>query len=203
VIGNGVDAERFRFRDPLPPRARLGVPEAALVILSVGHLTERKGFHLLLRAFAALDRADALLVIAGDGPQRQELLELAASLGVDGRVRFPGAVDNAGLPDWYNAADLFVLASSREGWPNVLCEAQASGLPAVATAVWGIPEIIRHDTLGVLVHERTPEGLLAGIREALGRSWDRQAIAAVGCSRTWEAVSGQLESVFQAARAEK
>jgi glycosyltransferase involved in cell wall biosynthesis len=196
VIGNGVDADRFRRGDAREARESLGLPADGTVILSVGHLTERKGFHLLIEACAGLHRGDATVVIAGDGPEREPLERLASSLGVGGLVRFPGAIRNEDLPAWYQAADLFALASSREGWPNVLCEAQACGLPAVATNVWGIPEIVRDESLGVLVRERTAVGLRAGLEAAFSRNWDRDSIASVGRSRTWGRVADELEPIF-------
>jgi glycosyltransferase involved in cell wall biosynthesis len=176
----------------------LSLPPDDNIVLSVGHMTERKGFHLLIEACARLDRNDVVLVIAGDGPEREALVRLAGSLGLEGRVRFPGAVRNEDLPAWYHAADLFALASSREGWPNVLCEAQACGLPAVATRVWGIPEIVHREDLGVLVERPNVDGLRAGLEAALSRTWDRTAIEAAGRSRTWDCVADELEAVFDA-----
>jgi glycosyltransferase involved in cell wall biosynthesis len=201
VIGNGVDVERFHRRDPVAARERLGLPAKARIVLSVGHLSERKGFHLLIEAFARLTDPDLMLAIIGDGGQRRELERLRAQLPRPERVRLVGAVANEGLPEWYGAADLFVLASSREGWPNVLCEAQACGLPAVATAVWGIPEIIRDPALGVLVPERTVDALEQGLSQALSRAWDREHIARTGRSRTWDSVADEVQKSFAAALA--
>lgn len=196
VIGNGVDASRFHSGDRLAARRALGLPEDATIVLSVGHMTERKGFQLLTEAYARLGRVDVILVIVGDGEQRAELEALRSSLGLEDRIHFPGAVRNEHLPPWYQAADVFVLASSREGWPNVLCEAQACGLPAVATKVWGIPEIVHNDRLGVLIDERNAEGLHAGLETALPKTWNRDYIAATGQARTWEAVADDLVPIF-------
>ena len=121
-------------------------------------------------------------------------------LGIAGQVTFAGAIGNDALPEWYCAADYFVMASSREGWPNAVCEALASGLPAICTQVWGIPEIVTGPHLGVLIPERTGPALAAGLKEALGRAWDRKAIAAHGMARTWEDVSNQVAPIFDAAR---
>ena len=198
VIGNGVDADRFRRGDAGTARESLGLPRGATVILSVGHLRGLKGFHLLIEACARLGREDVTLVIAGDGPERGALGRLAGSLGLGDRVRFPGAVRNEDLPRYYQAADLFALASSGEGWPNVLCEAQACGLPAVATDVRGVPEIVRDDSLGLLVRERSADGLRAGLEAALSRDWDRDSIESVGRSRTWDSVAEELEPIFAA-----
>ena len=148
---------------------------------------------------ARLGRGDVVLVIAGDG-RRARGARVAGRLpgpGAAGCVS-PGPSANEDLPAWYQAADLFALASSREGWPNVLCEAQACGLPAVATEVWGVPEIIRREELGVLVEERTVEGLRAGLEAALARTWDRASIESAGRSRTWDRVAEELAVVFDA-----
>lgn len=196
VIGNGVDTTRFSPGPRDVARASLGLPEEGRILLSVGHLVERKGFHVVLPAFAALPDPTAHLVLVGDGPERAALERQAHELGIEGRVTFAGARLNEELPDWYRAADVFVLASSREGWPNVLCEAQATGLPIVATSVWGIPSIVHDPSLGVLVHERTPEALAVGLATAWERDWDTDAIARVGQARTWAAVSDDLSQVF-------
>jgi teichuronic acid biosynthesis glycosyltransferase TuaC len=197
VIGNGINGDRFHSGDRLTARREVGLPLEATVILSVGRICELKGFHLLIQACAAIDRADLLLVIVGEGEERRSLERLVAECNLGGRVIFAGAIPNEDLPLWYQSADFFVLASSREGWPNVLCEAQACGLPAVATRVGGIPEIVSDGSLGVLVHERSEEGLSAGLKKALSRSWDRAHIEATGRSRTWEHVTQELAAVFE------
>lgn len=196
VVGNGVDAELFHRGDRAAARDRLGLPVDATIVLSVGHLIELKGFHLLIEACAHLGRDDVVLVIAGDGSERGSLELLVRALGMGHRVCFPGAVWNEDLPVWYQASDVFALASSREGWPNVLCEAQACGLPAVATKVGGIPEILCRDDLGVLVEDRSVEGLRAGLEAALSRTWDRTWIESVGRSRTWDCVAEKMAAVF-------
>lgn len=196
VIGNGVDVDLFRKSDPGEARRKLGLPPSGRILLSVGHMTARKGFDLVLEAFARLTGPDLFLAIAGDGEERKALERQAEALGLRGRVFFPGAVLNRDLPDWYSAADLFVLASSREGWPNVLCEAQAIGLPVVATRVWGVPEIVDSPSLGILVEERSAEALRRALEQALQASWDRSEIEARGRQRTWDQVSEKLRPVL-------
>lgn len=200
VIGNGVDVDLFRKSDPGEARRKLGLPPSGRILLSVGHMTARKGFDLVLEAFARLAGPDLFLAIAGDGEERKALERQAEALGLRGRVFFPGAVLNRDLPDWYSAADLFVLASSREGWPNVLCEAQAIGLPVVATRVWGVPEIVDSPSLGILVEERSAEALRRALEQALQTSWDRAEIEARGRQRTWDQVSEKLRPILAPAR---
>lgn len=199
VIGNGVDTAKFRPLDRAASRAKLGLPAEDRIILSVGHLTERKGFHILLGAFALLkERGGLKVAIVGDGEMRQALRKQASDLGISDRVIFAGAVGNDALPEWYSAADYFVMASSREGWPNAVCEALACGIPVIGTRVWGMPEIVTDDGLGILIDERTPAALAQGLERALGQDWDRAAIAARGGGRTWEDVSKQMAPLFDA-----
>src|SRR5205807_2176217 len=107
---------------------------------SVGYLIERKGHHHVIRALRHLPETDLLIV--GSGPDRGSLEQLAHQTGVHDRVRFMNTVDQERLCRIYNAIDSLVLASSREGWANVLLESMACGTPVVASAVWGTPEIV-------------------------------------------------------------
>src|SRR6202012_3158809 len=126
VMRNGVDLERFR---PLPQdeaRARLGLHGRPL-LLSVGNLVPLKGHDLTIAAFAGLlpDYPEAQLVLVGAGPERERLEAQVRAAGLEGRVLFAGTVGNADLPQWFSAADLSILASSREGLPNALLELMA------------------------------------------------------------------------------
>ncbi len=93
---------------------------------------------------------------------------VARETGVGDRVRFIGAVPQADLPRYYSAADALVLASSREGWPNVLLEAMACGTPVVAARVGGTPEIVTSPAAGVLFEPRTVEALTSASEELFG-----------------------------------
>jgi glycosyltransferase involved in cell wall biosynthesis len=163
VLRNGVDLVRFRPpADRAAARAALGLARPTLV--SVGHLIERKGHHRVIAALAELPDVDLLVV--GDGPEASALRGAAQHHGVAGRVRFLGALPHDALPDVYGAADALVLASSREGWANVLLEAMACGTPVVATPIWGTPEVVTTRAAGVLA-ERSPAALAAGVRDLL------------------------------------
>ena len=165
TLRNGVDLARFSPGDRDAARARTGLPHGVPVVLCVGHLIERKGQHLLLPAFArslaARDPA-ALLVFVGHGEAEAALRGEARRLGLAERVRFQPPVEPAELAHWYRAADVLVLASLREGWPNVVLEALACGTPVIATRVWGTPEILTGCAAGRLV-EPDVEGLAAGL----------------------------------------
>jgi teichuronic acid biosynthesis glycosyltransferase TuaC len=192
---NGVDLAKFRPLDRAACRASLGFEGRTL--LSVGLLVERKGHDLAIRALRELP--DTRLVIAGTGPLESELRGLAASEGVEDRVRFAGAVAHGDLARYYSAADALVLASSREGLANVLLESIACGNPVVATDVNGTAEVVRDPAAGVLVRERSASAIAAATRELFSRYPDRAATRRHAQAFGWEATTrGQL-AMFHAA----
>lgn len=196
-IRNGVDAERFRPTPMAEVRAQLGIAGAP-VVLTVGNLQEHKGQRLVVDAFAKLIRRypEARLVIVGEGPDRAFLASRAESLGLADRTTFAGTVPNAELARWYSAADVLVLASSREGWPNVLLEAMACGTPVVASAVGGIPEVMRRDEVGRLVQVRTGEAFAEAIEGVLERGVDRAFVRGHALGFGWERTSEQQLRLF-------
>lgn len=201
TLRNGVDLERFR---PLPQaamREELDVSGEPL-LLSVGHLIERKGHHIAIEALAQLasQRPGARLVIIGEGEERAALTALAARLGVADKVRLTGALPNIELLKWYSAADVLLLCSSREGWANVLLESMACGTPVVATDIWGTPEVVAAPAAGRLVVERTGAGFAAGIEVLLAAGVDRAATRRYAEGFSWQATTdGQLK-LFSAIR---
>ncbi|AOR80322.1 hypothetical protein BES08_25875 (plasmid) [Novosphingobium resinovorum] len=172
VIEHGVDLKMF---SPPDDRAqlRLKLGFHGPTILSVGHLIERKGHDLAIRALAGLPGAS--LVIAGDGPLEMKLRQLATDLGVGDRVRFLGHVEQHELPAIYGSADLTLLCSDREGIANVLLESIACGTPLVATSVWGSPDVITCPEAGVLTGDRSPMGIERVLRKILADMPDRSA----------------------------
>ncbi|MDM5176048.1 glycosyltransferase family 4 protein [Massilia sp. DJPM01] len=159
-LRNGVDLQRFRQGDRAGLRRELGLDGFAL--LSVGHLVELKGHDLAIGALPLL--AGVTLLIAGSGVELPRLQALARELKVEQRVRFLGAVPQPELPRYYGAADALVLASSREGWANVLLESMACGTPVVASCVWGTPEVVAAPAAGVLMGERSRQGVADAVQ---------------------------------------
>ena len=156
VMRNGVDLQRFQLQPQAESRQRLGI-KSGPVLLTVGNLHEHKGQRLAVQALALVRQRhpQARLLVVGDGPDREALARAAATLGLADAVHLVGVVPNTELSLWYSAADLLLLASSREGWPNVLLEAMACGTPVVATRVGGVPEIVQTPLVGRVVEERT------------------------------------------------
>ena len=159
VLRNGVDLDLFHPAGRVQVRKRLGLVRRTLG--SVGHLIERKGHHHVIRALTGLPDTD--LVIVGSGPERRSLEGLASDLRVQDRVRFLGTIDQTQLREVYTAIDALVLASSREGWANVLLEAMACGTPVVASPVWGTPEVVSTPEAGVLMPSLDKGGVVSGV----------------------------------------
>jgi glycosyltransferase involved in cell wall biosynthesis len=193
VLRNGVDLGMFRPLDRNALRHRLKLEGD--VIASVGHLTERKGHHLVIEALAGIK--GATLMIAGAGEERASLEALAQRLGVADRARFLGRIAHEKLAEIYNAADVLALASSREGWPNVLLEAMACGTPAVASPVWGSGEIIRESSAGALAKERTAAAMRDALVKVLGARPSRDATRAYAAGFSWDETSDALARLFK------
>ena len=186
---SGLGRERFSVINnpvPLPPEpgsaalaeaeALWGGPPGAR-ILSVGRLKRVKNHALLLHAFARLERADARLMLVGDGELEAELRGLVADLGISDRVIFAGF-----HPDptpFYRTADLFVLSSDNEGFGNVIVEALACGTPVVSTdCPSGPSEILSGGKYGTLVPVGDVSALSSGIERALGATYDPDLLRA-------------------------
>lgn len=166
VILNGIDADIFAATaevDPQQVRAALGLPSSARILASIGRLSREKGHGFLLEAFAAIapDMPDVYLVLVGDGPERERLKKLAMARHISHRVVFAGFQED--VASILRAVEFLVIPSLTEGLPVVVLEAFACGRPVVATAVGGVPEVVRDGETGLLV----PSGDLAGLSRAI------------------------------------
>jgi len=170
--------------DAIAARAALHLPADAIVLGTLGRLTEQKGQSVLLRAVVELarQRPNVVLFLAGAGPLRATLEAEASSLGIADRVRFLGL--RRDRDTLYAAMDIFVLPSHWEGLSLALIEAMGAGRPVVATAVGGNPEVVTDGTTGVLV----PSGDASALARALGSLiGDPAARAALGQAAAVEA----------------
>lgn len=159
VINNGVHMAAFGVAHPFPhPRP---------YVLGVGSLVPHKGFDLLVQAFAMAGPEGVDLLIAGEGPERGRLLELAQTLGVAGRVHLLGSVTGDRKVALYRSCQVFVCPSRREPFANVILEAFASGVPVVATDVGGNGELLQDGRAGMLCASASPIGLADAMRRLL------------------------------------
>lgn len=202
VIGNGVDCEKFVPLDRDETRRRLNLSPDLRHIVSVGDRFENKGFHLLIAAVSELRKMgiDVRASIVGGPPRHGRdytpvLEQQIRDLNLGAHVRLVGRRPHQELAVWYNSADLFVLLSEREGSPNVLMEALACGVPAVATSVGGIPEVLGDSRLGLQVPERNVDSITLSLREALLRSWDRTHIRDTIKRRDWNDVARRVSRI--------
>jgi glycosyltransferase involved in cell wall biosynthesis len=168
VTPNGIDTRRFRpdAQARAVTRAALGLGPEDRLVLNVGRLVPDKAQGDLIDAFAAgKPDAHTVLMIAGEGPQREALARRVDSHGLAGKVRLLG--QRSDIPDLLNAADLFVLSSRLEGMPLVVGEALASGCPVVATDASGVRALL--GDLGTLVRRGDAPALTLAIRDAIAR----------------------------------
>jgi len=192
-VRNGVDLQAFR-----PPEARDSLREElgleGKTILSVGYLIERKGHNFIIEALQYLP--DVSLLIAGTGPEQKSLLDLIDRLKLKDRVKFLGSVPHEELARYYGAADAMVLASSREGWANVLLESMACGTPVVATNIWGTPEVVSCKEAGVLV-ERDAPSISTGIQKLFEHYPDRNLTRKYAENFSWDDTSSLQKVIFE------
>lgn len=193
VLRNGVDLQLFHPRNH--EECKIAAGQKGRVLISVGHLVERKGHHLIIEALTQLP--EYTLLVAGDGEERVSLDKLAMEKGVAERVKFLGAVTQAELCQWLNAADALVLASSREGWANVLLESMACGTPVVATSIWGTPEVVANSVAGILIEERTPVSIAHGITQLFENYPDRKKTREYAEQYSWDDTVEGLYTLLQ------
>ena len=181
TIHNGVELSRFERRiATTDARRQLGLPDAAAVVGAVGRLVPVKDHVSLVEAVAMLGR-DGLapvLVIAGDGPEREAIHERACALGLEPQVRLLG--HRTDIQTVFAALDVFVLSSRSEGLNNTILEAMAAGLPVVATRVGGADEMVVDGVTGVLVPAGAPDQMADALKRLLSDSSMRLAMGRAG-----------------------
>ena len=193
VLRNGVDLELFRPLDRAACKNDYQI--SAPTLLSVGHLIDRKGHDLVIKAMSSLPECH--LLIAGDGELEATLKQLVKELGLEQRVRFLGAVNQQQLARIYNAVDIMVLASSREGWANVLLESMACGTPVAASSIWGTPEVVATPESGFLFEQRTPEAIASTVTKLLNNYPDRKQTRAYAERFSWNDTIGGIQKLFR------
>jgi len=202
LVPNGIDLELFRPRPKAEARAALGLSANGRLVLVCGHLIERKDPLLALDVFVRAHAGDDRLVFLGRGPLEGELRAAVRARSLTERVELRGEVGPETLAAWYAACDLLLLTSRREGRPNVVLEALASGRPVLATDAGGTAEALGTLADTMLARTRDPAALARQLAGLLAVASDPAALRAAVAHLTWERSAEALEQCLEAACAE-
>jgi len=190
MLRNGVDLVLFRPADRTAARRALGLTRPTL--LAVGNLVVKKRHRLMIEALSELPGVD--LVIVGEGPERAGIEALAQQCRVADRVRLLGRLPQDRLPAIYSAADLLLLPSMREGWPNVLLESMACGTPVVVSDFPGVGDIVTAPEAGRILAETTPSCLARTVDMLLAFPPERTTTRSYAEQFDWHSTTqGQIE----------
>lgn len=198
VAPNAVDRSMFRPGDRAAARRKLGLRPDGRLIVSVGHLIAGKGHGVVIRALAALREThpDARLAIIGGAAYEPDhpraLAALAEAAGLRDVVRFVGAVAPDAVAAWLQAADVFALATEREGCCNSVLEALAAGLPVVTTRAGDNARFVTDDDNGMLVAFDDVEGMARALGRVFARSWHAETISRALPVGAWADVADQV-----------
>jgi len=199
LVPNGVDLEAFEIGDRDAARRALDLPRERALVLVVGHWIPRKDPLLALEAFLAGAPDDAHCALLGRGPLEAELRARIAERGAGERVRLVGEVEPERLASWYTASDLVLLTSRREGRPNVVLEALASGRPVLATEAGGTGELLGAFRERCLSSRREAAHLGAMLAELLARPPAPAELRACVAELSWERSLATLEACLRTA----
>jgi glycosyltransferase involved in cell wall biosynthesis len=200
VVPNGVDGNVFQ--PSTEPRKQAATEKQ---ILAIGHLIEMKGHQHTIEAVSRLtaEGFDIQLAILGEpgrnGRYAGELSDLTDRLKMRSRVHFGGTMPQTEVAARMRESDLLVMASQREGFPNVVQEALACGTPVVATRVGAVPDMLAETGCGLIVEPGNLDSLTEAIRTALTTTWNHNRISAWGRRRTWEHVADDVHQQLQEA----
>jgi glycosyltransferase involved in cell wall biosynthesis len=198
VIGNGVNNKKFKITSRRECRRRLGLQQETNIILFIGRLEEEKGLEYLIRAVEKLEKeiqARTKIAIIGDGTLRKPLENEIIRRGLADNFTFYGEREYNEIPLWFGASDLFCLPSKREGCPNVVLEALASGIPVIASRVGAIPEVVNENS-GILFEAGDVHKLAESLENALKQDWQREKIRQSISHMSWDKTAEVYFQVF-------
>ena len=178
VILNGIDVQRFRVGgESFHIREALKIGREEIVLVAVARLEPRKRIDILLKALAlVLNKSlPCKCIIVGDGPSKNELVNLASQLGVGSAVHFVGYQQD--VSSYLRESDIYVTPSEKEGSPLTLLEAMATGLPCIATDIDGHNEVVEHGSSGLLCALHSAESVARCLEELLADSQKRRLMA--------------------------
>ena len=197
VIPNGIELERFIKKEKLTNKIKQNK-----TIIYVGSLISLKGVNYLIKAIDIVNKKykNIRLLIIGEGEDRIILENMVKDLQLDNVVKFTGLIPNTELPNYLQMGDIFVLPSLSEGFPNVLLEAMAAGLPIISTNVCGLSEIIKDGENGYLVDPRNHEILAEKILFLVQNPKIQERISNNNLKEimkySWSSVTEQIEQIY-------
>lgn len=200
VIPNGVDVNHFRPGSRSDARRNLDLPLDGRLIVSVAHLGQRKGHYETIVALKNLPEDVRLVLVGGSGPgggDGEKLCRVARAAGVANRLILAGKQPHERIPKYYQAANLTVLASWREGCPNTVLESLACGVPVVATDVGSVSRMIDDGINGRIVPVRSASRLAAGIQSVLDRPPAPEIVRGSPAVHSWNAIADEVLKVFE------
>jgi glycosyltransferase involved in cell wall biosynthesis len=210
LIPNGIPVHDFTPNPTVRASVRqsLQCEPSSVIFIHIGRFFYQKNHELLINAFAHIQlRVPVELWLVGDGELRETVQHQVSAMGVENRVRFLGV--RSDIPDLLRAADVFVFPSRWEGNPLSVMEAMAAGLPVVATAVGGVPELVEDGVSGILVPNEDLEGLTTAmqrmaqnpdLREQMGRAARCRAVERFDIRQTVRAYEALYEEILQRKR---
>ena len=196
VIPNGISLEKFKVSSRYKK-------ESTRTVIFVGRLHPVKGIQYLIEAMTIVHQKmpDTKLIIVGDGAERSRLEKHVKELDLNDCIQFAGKVPQERIPEFMHQADIFVLPSLSEGFPSVLLEAMASGLPVIATSVGGIPELIDEGINGFLVNIKRPDEIADRILTLMQNDDIRKEMSANNREKaelfTWDMVADKVEMIYR------
>lgn len=199
LIGNGLDRDMFAPANRLEARRRLSLPPKDRLLLYVGRLAAVKGLDTALRALAQVPGPK--LMVVGQGSEEAGLKTLAKELGIAERIIWAGQKAHQEVPLYMAASDAVLLPSLSEGEPNTVLEALGCGRPVVASAVGGVPEVVREGGQGALFEPGNASGLASALQLVLARQWNPDELSAAVADRSWGASAASLLAVLEQAAA--
>lgn len=182
----GIEVDKYSHpaKSPEEIRAELNIPAGKLLVGWVGRLTDIKGCEYFIEAAGELKKRENLhFLVVGSGENETKLREKAHNMGLEGRLTFTGQRED--IPDMLSIMDIYSLSSLNEGLGRSILEAQAAGVPVVATNVGGVPEIVEDGTTGILVPPKDPKALAQAIEKLVDNLEFRILIA----KNAWERLS--------------
>ena len=203
VVGNGIDTYKFTPLNKHEARQRLNLPTQAPVLITVGGLVYRKGFHRVIACLPKLrqDYPDIRYLIVGgsslEGNIENELQQQVSQLGLQDNVIFCGPKKPEELNVYLSAATLFVLSTANEGWANVLLEALACETPVIATDVGGNKEVINNSELGTIMPFGNETALMEAIKAGVVKTWNKALLRNYAENNHWNVRMASIKQIFE------